>query len=39
MGGTMGLGLAAFLVVMVAGIAFSWRRADSASRRRATGAT
>jgi hypothetical protein len=33
------VGLAAFLVVMVAGIAFSWRRADSAYRRRATGAT
>jgi hypothetical protein len=31
-------GLATFLVVMVAGIAFSWRRADSAYRRRTAAA-
>ena len=32
------VGLATFLVLMVAGIAFSWRRADSAYRRRMAGA-
>jgi len=32
--GALTIGLATFLVVMVAGIAFSWRRADAAYRRR-----